>query len=301
MDYLSFSWEKTNPSKILLSPPRGGGKLLKARPLYKRIRVLSMRKIFVVSSLFVIFMFLVACVPQEPLTDEELEAELAKLTPEEREALLTDLEAKEKGALAGQAISSKYAVSPKVVIAPKTQIEGVLEKLCQETDKGNNPLVKGKAKIPASDSFETDHCTADGLSVVEFYCVKDKILSTVINCEEVCFDGACGSAIDVSFCTDTDGGLNHNVAGTVFAEGKTKNDACLETSIGWLESAPPKKATSTYPVSDCTPDSPEVVKAVTYPGSAVVACKVKEFYCDKTQVVSKEIACGNGCSKGACK
>jgi len=50
------------------------------------------------------FMFLVSCAP--PLTDEELEAELAKLTPEEREQLLADLESKESGALAGNAFKA---------------------------------------------------------------------------------------------------------------------------------------------------------------------------------------------------
>src|SRR3989344_932663 len=74
-----------------------------------------MRKILVISSLLVMFMFLVSCAPQQPLTDEELQAELAKLTPEERAELLKDLESKEDGALAGQAVAKKYSTfSPKM-------------------------------------------------------------------------------------------------------------------------------------------------------------------------------------------
>src|SRR3989344_3002949 len=60
-------------------------------------------------SVLLILILVVSCAPQ--MTDEELEAELAKLTPEEREQLLADLESKESGALAGQAVAKKIARS----------------------------------------------------------------------------------------------------------------------------------------------------------------------------------------------
>lgn len=99
-----------------------------------------MKKILVLGSLLVMFLFLVSCAPQEPLTDEELKAELAKLTPEEREELLKDLEAKEGGALAGQAYARKIAnsayarkVSPtavrRIAVTPSTQVKLVVNKL----------------------------------------------------------------------------------------------------------------------------------------------------------------------------
>jgi len=85
------------------------------------------------------------------MTDEELEAELAKLTPEEREQLLADLESKEGGALAGQASRAKYVskVSPKVARvvarASKSKIQAILEKRlikCTDSD-GYDLFVKG--------------------------------------------------------------------------------------------------------------------------------------------------------------
>jgi len=74
-------------------------------------------------------MFVVSCAP--PMTDEELEAELAKLTPEEREQLLADLESKESGALAGQAVNYaiKTKVSPRVAYAPVSQLRKTIAKI----------------------------------------------------------------------------------------------------------------------------------------------------------------------------
>ncbi|MDO8511403.1 MAG: LamG-like jellyroll fold domain-containing protein [Nanoarchaeota archaeon] len=92
-----------------------------------------MRRI-VKSLLFLLLLFslfLVSCAAQ--MTDEELEAELAKLTPEEREALLKDLE-NEKGAFAGQAIA-KY--SSKLAGVPKERIQAA-SKGC--TDSVECPL-----------------------------------------------------------------------------------------------------------------------------------------------------------------
>lgn len=89
-------------------------------------------KILLLISVFVIFMFLVSCVPQQQLTDEELKAELEKLTPEEREALVKDLESQKSGALSGQAIRAKtYAVkiSPKVVQASPEVVKQAISKL----------------------------------------------------------------------------------------------------------------------------------------------------------------------------
>ncbi|MEK6905313.1 MAG: hypothetical protein AABX24_02830 [Nanoarchaeota archaeon] len=84
-----------------------------------------MKKIIVIS-LLVIFMFLVSCVPQ--MTDEELEAELAKLTPEQREELLADLESKGNSAFAGQAVAKKYG-SSKISSANVQQMKSMLENM----------------------------------------------------------------------------------------------------------------------------------------------------------------------------
>ena len=98
------------------------------------------------------FLFLVACVPQKPLTDEELKAELSKLTPEEREALLKDLESKEGGAFAGQAIRSRYSkISPKAAgrfaITPKTQVRSVIENLRRVEKQGKLTQVLNQTAV----------------------------------------------------------------------------------------------------------------------------------------------------------
>ncbi|MBU0470541.1 MAG: hypothetical protein KKA62_05540 [Nanoarchaeota archaeon] len=94
-----------------------------------------MKKILVISSLLVLFIFLVSCLPQQQITDEELETELAKLTPEQREQLLKDLESKDGGALAGQAVRqefvSKYGISKTASMASAKQIKTVAIKLSQ--------------------------------------------------------------------------------------------------------------------------------------------------------------------------
>src|SRR3989344_6973679 len=90
-----------------------------------------MRKISLLISISLILIVVVSCAAQ--ITDEELEAELAKLSPEEREQLLADLE-NEKGAFAGQAIA-KY--SSKLAGVPKARIQAA-SKGC--TDSVECPL-----------------------------------------------------------------------------------------------------------------------------------------------------------------
>lgn len=92
-------------------------------------------KISLLISVLLILIVVVSCAPQ--MTDEELEAELAKLTPEEREELLADLEAKEGGALAGQAYQAKYVqkISPKVLKTSSTLVKQAIGKTCTPKTK----------------------------------------------------------------------------------------------------------------------------------------------------------------------
>src|SRR3989344_5339394 len=101
-----------------------------------------MRKISLLISISLILIVVVSCAAQ--ITDEELEAELAKLTPEEREQLLKDLE-NEKGAFAGQAIA-KY--SSKLAGVPKARVQAAASKGC--TDSG--------AKCPQNYVCENSKC-----------------------------------------------------------------------------------------------------------------------------------------------
>src|SRR3989338_876332 len=90
-----------------------------------------------------ILIVVVSCAPQ--MTDEELEAELAKLTPEEREKLLADLESKESGALAGQAYSAavaKYKLPAKVATVSKAKVVLIAKKITLPTQCPNKCFVK---------------------------------------------------------------------------------------------------------------------------------------------------------------
>ncbi|MBU1976658.1 MAG: hypothetical protein KKA62_01755, partial [Nanoarchaeota archaeon] len=84
------------------------------------------RRSLMLVGVFVLLLFLVSCLPQKPLTDEELEAELTKLTPEEREVLVKDLESGD-GALAGQA--SARTIPSRVKNVPKIRIIDAINNL----------------------------------------------------------------------------------------------------------------------------------------------------------------------------
>lgn len=129
-------------------------------------------KILLLISVFVVLLLVVSCAP--PMTDEELEAELAKLTPEEREALVADLENKEGGALAGQAVSAsiaaKYKISTKVATVPKakvitfakTKFQPTSVSFCIESDNGADYYVKGVIHLKLDkaewEEFRGDYC-----------------------------------------------------------------------------------------------------------------------------------------------
>src|SRR3989344_234574 len=129
-----------------------------------------MRKILVISSVLVIFVFLVSCVPQQPLTDEELQAELTKLTPEERAELLKDLEGKEDGALAGQAVAGKYGLSSKLKATKTNALKEFLQ--CFDTDGGPNTHLAGAAY--GIGGFSVTYAK-DGMSVYNDYSKKEDL------------------------------------------------------------------------------------------------------------------------------
>ena len=83
-------------------------------------------KISLFISLLLILIIVVSCAPR--MTDEELEAKLAKLTPKEREALIEY--AQGRSAPAGMAIASKYPVS-------KAQLKRVLNKMATPSQDGS--------------------------------------------------------------------------------------------------------------------------------------------------------------------
>ena len=77
-----------------------------------------MRKIVVISSLLIIFMFLVACAPK--VSDEQLQKDLSKLSPEEWSALRKEVQ---NNNAAGNAVATRYSASD------RTQLVRVLNNM----------------------------------------------------------------------------------------------------------------------------------------------------------------------------
>ena len=122
------------------------------------------------------FVFLISCAPQ--ITDEELEAELAKLTPEQREELLADLESKSNSAFAGQAVKvrqdsiSKYGISKAASTAPTTRIKTAVNKLLTQVPAVADTSTDGKAaqfcNKPENAGKKTHYCSEFGNSEIKY-------------------------------------------------------------------------------------------------------------------------------------
>ncbi len=174
--------------------------------------------------------FLISCAPQ--ITDEELEAELAKLTPEEREQLLKDLES--KGAFAGQAVRqesvAKYGISKNAAMAPKAQITKAVNKLLAEApalkdispefaaeDFCNKQENAGKKKHFCSELGNSDlkydrfRCTKDTKAAVHEIDTTYKrslLYPEVDTCQEILGTFLDKPAHATVGCFDSDGGVN---------------------------------------------------------------------------------------------
>ena len=116
---------------------------------------------------------------------------------------------------------------------------------CTDSDGGQNVLVKGT--VTYNGQTYTDKCSdkVDCLSscpapplpcparciyhVEENFCTNGKIMSAILPCPSgyTCQDGACKP---MNTCTDSDGGNNSYVKGTVNRDGKMHTDTCLSTT-----------------------------------------------------------------------
>ncbi len=96
---------------------------------------------------------------------------------------------------------------------------------CQDNDGGQVADVKGS--VTKGSETSTDECV-DSVSVREYYCSGNNVMSTVIACSEaeVCLNGAC----TVVPCADTDGGFNIYERGTVRKDGEVYTDYCSGSS-----------------------------------------------------------------------
>lgn len=121
-----------------------------------------MKKLLIFISMLALFLLVVSCAPK--MSEEELQAELAKLTPEEREELLADLEAKESGALAGQAVKAKYVgkVSAKLLTVKPALVRQAITTLPTPTANvcgdGNKAATE---QCDDGNNVDGDGCNAD--------------------------------------------------------------------------------------------------------------------------------------------
>ncbi len=147
--------------------------------------------------------------------------------------------------------------------------EGVCkENECKDTDGGDNPSVPGR--VTFNDRIYEDFCLTQGFvqthvqkpSLVEYYCENNVVKNKTYTCEYGCEKGRCLPKT----CSDTDGGINEFVRGTVEVNGKEYTDYCVY---------------------------PQTLTHVAYP-------YVVEYYCKNGNVANTTITCKDGCKDGAC-
>jgi len=279
-------------------------------------KYLSKISLLIISALLILIV-VVSCAPQQQLTDDELEAELAKLTPEEREELVKDLENKESGALAGQASAKKIAgsayaqkISPKAArvvtrasSAQTIQIKTLAQKLAT--------VCKPKTKADLCFLDQTCGDIPDGCG-------------GVVQCGNLCGDlkkpycveNKCRPSV---FCEDSDNGINLYEKGV--AQGRPYSNHPLSVNVDTCRvgltagNKYDQQSTLKVAVSDCKDIS--VGDELTYedapgqiinPPSTVMevdGCFVTESYCIFTDPVhpfpsGNNFPCPNGCKDGAC-
>lgn len=102
---------------------------------------------------------------------------------------------------------------------------------CSDTDGGYNPYTNGFAKgfLNGVSYYKTDFCNSNN-NLTEYYCFKNKVVTTSTNCSGGCLNGACQQVV-LNTCNDTDGGLIWNLKGTVSGKKNnvayTKSDSCM--------------------------------------------------------------------------
>ncbi len=108
---------------------------------------------------------------------------------------------------------------------------------CSDTDNGQNYTQTGTVVGPSvtggAASSYTDSCT-DGYNVREYYCAGGLVANVMYYCTSPCVNGACSGSPPSNpppqTCSDSDGGKNYNVKGTVDSGGFLISDYCDTTN-----------------------------------------------------------------------
>lgn len=102
---------------------------------------------------------------------------------------------------------------------------------CSDSDYGRDVLVAGTA---SQGGIEKNDTCAGNASVMEYYCSNGALVSEQIPCPagHLCSSGACVSGgSSAALCSDSDGGTNYMVAGTVSVGGLNFTDICQGSTL----------------------------------------------------------------------
>lgn len=124
--------------------------------------------------------------------------------------------------------NSCYAEKAGVAVAHEGACPVAAPEACVDSDGGKNLLELGTTSKGTA-SFN-DACRPDGMGVYEYYCENNVISSENINCPEgmECAGGVC--IISAPSCTDSDGGVEPDTAGTVVDSTGQKKDECYSST-----------------------------------------------------------------------
>jgi hypothetical protein len=188
---------------------------------------------------------------------------------------------------------------------------------CTDSDFGKVAATKGTVAL--GNMKYTDSCVS-AQYLTEYYCENNSATSAQMDCGagDVCTDGAC-----VEACTDSDGGINASVKGTVKNGSLSYTDTCDENRVVeyYCENGNAQYQAISCPTgSKCdngrcaeikctdTDGKDTTVKGtltygdVTYTDSCYSASAVTEYSCAAGAPSSSVIACGSGneCANGKC-
>lgn len=107
------------------------------------------------------------------------------------------------------------------------------EDICIDSDGGENYSIRGEVSgngSKGSFSFE-DECVSgeEYYNLIERFCVESIPHDKYYQCPNDCKDGACIEGEESAECTDSDGGADYFVKGTVDSNGQTNSDSCSGT------------------------------------------------------------------------
>lgn len=199
---------------------------------------------------------------------------------------------------------------------------------CYDSDNGKNLLEQGTTQMRgagASATTYTDSCIGTS-GVQEYYCENNQIKPESMTCPEgtICESGTCTDIV----CSDTDGGYNNYVKGTVAKGSETHTDSCNGTSnvveyacgtSNQITSASmrcgsgeacsdgacvmaPTVCTDTDGGNYVYEKGTTTSDAGTYIDYCLDTSTVKEYYCSGTTIIDASLYCGSSyvCSNGAC-